>query len=170
MEVENPEEVERLLHQAFDGHRVRHSREFFDCSPQEVAAAIRLTGGRDVTPTDDVVEDEDSRRALEPAQTRRDAFNFEMVGLKLGTEIYFGASADEEPTITARVSSRNRIIFEGEEASLEGRSSSTWGWSARSKSPGSTPAEPISLVRGSANECTPLVPGQTVILDEFHVE
>lgn len=46
VEVENPEEVERLLHRAFDGHRVRHSREFLDCSPQEVSAAMRLTGGR----------------------------------------------------------------------------------------------------------------------------
>jgi hypothetical protein len=118
MEVDDADEAERLLHDVFSDHRVRSSREFFEVSPQHVVAAMRLTGGRDVTPGSDVVEDEESRRALETARKRREAFNFDMVGIRTGTELHFKANADEEPTITAMVHSRNRITFEGEETSL----------------------------------------------------
>ena len=73
---------------------------------------MRLTKGRDVTPEADVVEDEESRRALELARVRRGRFNFDMVGIAPGTEIYFRPEPTDVTPITARVYSNNRISFE----------------------------------------------------------
>ena len=120
LEVDDPVETERLLHDVFGDHRVRSTREFFEVSSQRVIAALALTQGRDVTPTSDVVEDAESRRALQTARKRRDAFNFNMVDVPPGTELQFKANASEDEDITAVVHSHNRIIFESEEASLSG--------------------------------------------------
>ena len=70
-----------------------------------MAAALRLTGGRDVTPTSDVVEDEEARLALNKARKKRERFNFNMVGIKPGTELQFhyGPISHEEEPITAEV-------------------------------------------------------------------
>ena len=120
LEVKDHQEAERLLHEAFSDHRVRKSREFFRVSPERVAAAMRLTGGRDVTPTSDVVEDEDSRRALDESRKRREHFNFGMVNISPGTVLHFrpGENDDDAPEWTATVHSRSRIVFEDEETSL----------------------------------------------------
>lgn len=118
IDVDDPKKVEQLLHEAFDDRRVRRTREFFEVSPAQVVAALRLTGGRDVTPEAPITEDEEPERALQKAKQRRERFNFEMVGLSPGTEIYFLANKDDEPAHTAVVHSINRIMFEREERSL----------------------------------------------------
>ena len=120
MEVDDARETEQLLHDVFSDHRVRSNREFFEVNPERVAAALRLTRGRDVTPTSDVVEDEETQVALDKARKRREAFNFDMVGIEAGAELrfqYLEISNDGEP-YTANVASHNRIIFESEETSL----------------------------------------------------
>ena len=50
VEVDNPEEVELLLHDAFADGRTRSTREFFEVNPERIISALRLTKGRDVTP------------------------------------------------------------------------------------------------------------------------
>ncbi len=120
VEVENAGEAERLLHEVFGAQRVRPKREFFRVGPEHVRAAMQLTGGRDVTPRDDIVEDEEARRALEQARKKRERFSFGMVGIEAGAELqfqYLEISNDGEP-YTANVASHNRITFEGEETSL----------------------------------------------------
>ncbi len=122
LEVDDHIAAERLLHEAFGDQRVRRNREFFRVNAQRVVAAMRLTGGRDVTPAADVVEDEEAGRALQASKQRREKFNFEMVGIQPGTILHFGADedsgAEDEPEFTAKVLSRRRIEFEGEETSL----------------------------------------------------
>ena len=122
LEVEDEIEAERLLHEAFGDHRVRRNREFFRVSAQRVVAAMRLTRGDDVTPKSDIVEDEESGRALQDSRKRRERFNFEMVGIAPGTVLHFGPNADDEDDdasrFTAVVHSRRRIIFEEAETSL----------------------------------------------------
>ena len=122
IEVDDHDDAERLLHETFGHARTRSTREFFEISEQHVIAAMRLTGGRDITPGRDVVEDEESQRALDKARERRAAFNFEMVGLKPGDEIYFrgspnvsGAEASEQ---FVKVVSKNKILFREKETSL----------------------------------------------------
>ena len=118
VEVDDPGTAERLLHEVFDERRVRKSREFFRVGAQHVVAAMRLTGGRDVTPGSDVVEDEESRRALEQSRARRGRFNFNMVGIPVGAEVYFRPDPGQEEPITAMVHSHNSILFEGEVVTL----------------------------------------------------
>ncbi len=123
VEVDDAGKVEQLLHEVFDAQRIRKNREFFRVGVEHVRAAMQLTGGLEVTPRDDVVEDEEARRALEQARVRRGRFNFDMVGIAAGAELQFRYSdiTDEgEEPFTAVVVSRNRIAFEGEETSLSG--------------------------------------------------
>ena len=88
---------------------------FFEVSADRVAAALRLTRGCDVTPESDVVEDEEARLALNKARKKRERFNFDMVGIKPGTELQFhyGAISHEGEPITVEVASHNRVTFEG---------------------------------------------------------
>ena len=116
LEVEDPERVETLLHQTFHDQRTRSTREFFEVGPQRVIAAMQLTGGRDVTPATLAAEDEESRQAVEKSRSRRERFNFEMVGIPVGAELHFW----DAPDITCTVHSRNRVIFEGQETSITG--------------------------------------------------
>ena len=119
LEVEDVATAERLLHDAFGDHRVRKAREFFEISPQRVIAAMRLTGGIDVTPEIDYTDDPDSRHALGFARQRRSAFNFRMVDIDPGVELYFRANADDgDGAIRAVVHSHNKILFGDEEVSL----------------------------------------------------
>lgn len=109
--------VERQLHDAFDDHRVRPRREFFNVAPERVKSALMLAALEDVTPRDDIVEDADDLAALNNARTMRGAFNFEMVSIPSGAVLTFA----KDPSITATVVDNRRIEFEGDTTSLEGR-------------------------------------------------
>jgi hypothetical protein len=106
--------VERKLHDAFDDLRVRPRREFFRIDPERVQSALELTGGKDVTPRDDVVEDADDQDALNRARERRAGFNFKMVEVPVGAELTF--AKDEQ--IKCVVVDNKRVEFEGEVTSL----------------------------------------------------
>ncbi len=106
--------VERQLHDAFDDHRVRPRREFFNVAPERVRSALMLAALEDVTPRDDIVEDADDLAALNKARNIRSAFNFEMVGISAGAVLTFA----KDPSITATVIDNKRINFEGDATSL----------------------------------------------------
>ena len=89
VEVEDASIIERLLHDTFADLRTRQKREFFEISADRVISAMQLTGGTDVTPMDDTVEDEESQIALNKARKIRSKFNFEMVGLNPGEILVF---------------------------------------------------------------------------------
>ena len=118
VEVEDPHAIEKLVHQSFADHRVHPRKEFFRVSPVRVEAALKLTGGRDVTPGRDADLDPESVRALNEAREKRANFNFEMVKIEPGAELTFRTNTDEEPVAIATVQSRNRIMFEGHVMSL----------------------------------------------------
>ena len=114
IEVEDPEEVESLLHETFGDQRVRKSREFFEVGEDRVVAAMQLTGGTDVTLATDVVEDEESQAALDSARKRREHFNFEMVGISPGTKLTFRG----DPEVICEVVSNRRVLFQEQETNL----------------------------------------------------
>lgn len=114
--VTNARETEQLLHDTFLDHRVRSNREFFEISPERVASALKLAALEDVTPNKDFVETAEDQKALNEARERRAMFNFEMVDIPIGAEIYY----INDETITAKVASYNgqhTIDFEGERTS-----------------------------------------------------
>lgn len=109
--------VEHQLHDAFDDSRVNPRREFFRVAPERVVAALKLAEIENITPKKDYVEFPDDQKALNEARKIRSKFNFEMVGIPIGAELYF--SRDEN--LKAKVidtHSTNSIEFNGKKTSL----------------------------------------------------
>ena len=57
-------DVGRLLYQAFSDNWTNTTSEFFEVDAQPVIAAMKLALVKDVTPKDDIAEDEESLQAL----------------------------------------------------------------------------------------------------------
>lgn len=113
-EVGDCRRVEGALHEAFDDHRVRASREFFRLSPEKPRAIIRLLAQREVTPGGDVVESADDQRALNDERRRRSQFRFDELGIAPGSQLV--SVFDEK--ITATVHDSRKIEFRGSLTSL----------------------------------------------------
>lgn len=108
--------IERQLHDAFLDHRVRTSREFFEISPERVVSALKIGEIENVTPKQDFVESIEDQQALNQARSRRSVFNFKMVEIPVGAEIYYV----NDENIKAKVISfkgQKTIEFEGEQTS-----------------------------------------------------
>lgn len=114
VEVADEVEAERLVHQAFADVRVRSSREFFEIEPQRVIAALKLTGGKDVTPKEDVAEDAEGIEALERTVAKRRSYSFDDAHVTVGDVLVY--TRDE--SVTATVVADKKIEFEGEVTSL----------------------------------------------------
>lgn len=109
--------VESHLHDAFDDNRVNPKREFFRVAPGRVVAALKLAEIENITPKKDFVESKEDQKALNAARKIRSKFNFEMVKIPVGAELYF--SRDEK--IKAKVvdtHSVNSIEIDGKKTSL----------------------------------------------------
>jgi hypothetical protein len=114
IEVDDEVEAERLVHQAFADVRVRSSREFFEIDPQRVIAALKLTGGKDVTPKEDVAEDAEGIEALERTVAKRRSYSFDDAHVSVGDVLVY--TRDE--SVTATVVADRKIEFEGDVISL----------------------------------------------------
>ena len=115
--VKNAQFVEHQLHDAFDDNRVNPKREFFRVAPERVVAALKLAEIENITPKNDIVENKEDQDALDAARKIRSRFNFEMVKIPVGAELYF--SRDEN--IKARVidtHAANSIEVNGKTTSL----------------------------------------------------
>ena len=118
-EFANAAEVEGTLHQAFADRRVRRSREFFRITPDQPIAILVQFGAKDVTPQDDVVNEQnadDDRAGLEASRRRRDRFRFDRVGIEPGETLT--SVWDEEVTCT--VEDERRVRYRGEVTTLSG--------------------------------------------------
>ena len=114
IEVDDEVEAERLVHQAFADVRVRSSREFFEVEPQRGIAALKLTGGKDITPKEDVAEDAEGIEALERTVAKRRSYSFDDAHVSVGDVLVY--TRDE--SVTATVVADKKIEFEGEVTSL----------------------------------------------------
>lgn len=117
VEVEGADAVEGLIHQVFADVRVRRAREFFEIDAQRVIAALKLTGGKDVTPKEDVAEDEESIEALDRTvakRAKRKRYSFE--DAHVYTDDVLTYARDESATAT--VVANRKIEFEGQVTSL----------------------------------------------------
>lgn len=94
--------VERLLHDAFDNNRVNPRREFFNIDPERVVAALKLAEIENITPKDDIVESAEDQRSLNEARQIRSRFNFDMVNIPLGAELYFSRNNDVKAMVVGR--------------------------------------------------------------------
>ncbi len=109
--------VEHQLHDAFDDNRINPKREFFRVAPERVVAALKLAEIENITPKKDFVESKEDQEALNAARKIRSKFNFEIVKIPVGAELYF--SRDEN--IKAKVvdtHAANSIEYDGKKTSL----------------------------------------------------
>lgn len=119
--------VEHQLHDAFDDNRVNPRREFFQIAPERVVAALKLAEVENITPKSDYVEYPEDQQALNQARKIRGKFNFDMVDIPIGAELYF--SRDE--SVKAKVvdtKSANSIEFRGEVTSLSASAQEILGY------------------------------------------
>lgn len=113
-EVSDCRRTESAIHEAFDDHRVRKSREFFRLSPEKPRAILKLVALREVTPGGDVVDSADDQRALDEERRKKSRFHFDELGIKPGSQL---VSVFDESVVAVVLDSR-RIEFRGQPTSL----------------------------------------------------
>ncbi len=106
--------VEKQLHDGFDDFRVNPKREFFRVDPERVVSILKMVMIEDVTPKEDIVEDEIDQRSLDKEKKVRGRFNFDMINVPVGSILTFV----KDPTITSVVIDKHKIEFEDEIHSL----------------------------------------------------
>ncbi|MFA6504041.1 MAG: GIY-YIG nuclease family protein [Patescibacteria group bacterium] len=109
--------VEHQLHDAFDNNRVNPRREFFQIAPERVVAALKLAELENITPNQDLIETNEDREAHNEALDRRGRFNFEIVKIPLGAEIYFSRDESKKAKVVDLHSSKS-IEFNDQITSL----------------------------------------------------
>ena len=117
VEVENASVIEKKIHEGLDDKRIRQNREFFNVTPEQAKAILEIAevmGGKNVTPTEDIVETPQDKQALDTARKKRSKFNFGMVNIEPGTILEFV----KDKTITCEVIDDSKIKFRGEVTSL----------------------------------------------------
>ena len=120
VEVDDAKAIENLLHEAFDDKKVRKRREFFYCTPEQAKSALKIAetmGGKDVTPTEVVVETEQDRQALDNAKKRKGRVDyFGILGINAGETLTFS----KDNSITCEVGDNGQVLFRGEPTTLSG--------------------------------------------------
>lgn len=110
--------VEHQLHDAFDDIRVNPTREFFRVAPERVVAALKLAEIENITPKKDFVENAEDQKSLNEARKRRSRFNFGMVGIPLGAEIYFSRDENIKAKVIDTHANDSSIEVNGEKTNL----------------------------------------------------
>ena len=113
VKVPDMDTIERLAHSAFADHRTRTNREFFEIAPLRVMSALKMTGGTEVTPKDDIAADDEGLEALNRPKKLK-IFTLYQAGLKDGDEL----SYSKNEGIKATVVGAKKVSFEGREESL----------------------------------------------------
>lgn len=114
IEVEDMDQVERLAHQTFKRDRVRSNREFFEIDEEQAVAALKMTGGRNVTPANDLAEDDEALDALDKATQKKSRFKFSMLNIKPGEELEYV----RDSSVIAKVIDDTSIEVDGNLTSL----------------------------------------------------
>ena len=112
--------IEKLLHETFDDKKVRQNREFFNCTPEQAKSALRIAeimGGKNVTPTELIIKDEQDRQALNTAKRKKGRIDyFGSLKINAGEILTFL----KDTTITCEVADNRQVRFREEVTSLTG--------------------------------------------------
>jgi hypothetical protein len=90
--VDNPDEVEQALHRAFAPNRVNPKREFFSIEPDQATAILKLLHVQDATSEVDITPSSIGTQEVNAGTeyaARRPNFNFEEMGIPIGSELKF---------------------------------------------------------------------------------
>ena len=117
VEVNDASIIEKQLHEGLDDKRIRQNREFFNATPEQAKALLKIVevmGGRDVTPREIITETEQDKQALNKAKQVRKRFSFNMINLAPGTILEFV----KDNTITCEVYDETKVKFREDITSL----------------------------------------------------
>jgi len=117
VEVDNASVIEKKLHEGLDDCRIRQNREFFNTTPEQAKSLlgiVEVMGGKNVTLTIDIVESPQDHEALKRARKNRERFNFQILGIDVGTSLEFR----KDVTITCEVVDDTQVRFRDEVMSL----------------------------------------------------
>ena len=120
-EVKDARIVEIKLHRIFSDKRIRTNREFFRIDPNQVKEAIQLAEIKEVTPTQEIVNDAIDIVALEKYninEERRNNITFKELSIPINSVLYF--TKDNSINCVVIKESPSRVMFEGKESSLSG--------------------------------------------------
>ena len=114
---EDAKKLEKKIHEGFDKQRVRREREFFYTSPENAKSIFELLeimGGENVTPKEDIVENQEEKQALDEARKLRKRFNFSMLDIKPGEILKF----KKDNSIICEVHDETQVKFRDKITSL----------------------------------------------------
>ena len=117
-DVTTSQKLEAGLFEAFRPQRVHPKREFFAIETSQLRAILELFKARDVSPqvqkeAEDEMDPTDREAVWSFKRTRSPNFNFEDMGILIGSTLH-SVNSDEE----AIVESSKKVSFRGEEMSL----------------------------------------------------
>ena len=115
VQVGDPNQVERALHEAFRPNRINPKREFFKIDPEQAVAALSIADGEDFTPTINETNNsipEAERSSSERLRRRRPNLNFREMGIEPGS-VLEPITGDETATVVdeRRVRFRDQVMF-----------------------------------------------------------
>ena len=106
--VKNQSKIEANLHNGLISMRENPNREFFRIAVDEVINFLEMVEGEEITPKEDRFEDEDDKEVFDKATRIGQRFNFEMVGIQIGSILHF----IRDENVTSEVLSKNKGEFE----------------------------------------------------------
>lgn len=115
--VQNSDEVESALHEAFAPQRINPRREFFRIEPNQAIAILKLVDQADATAEikgQPSGVDAESQAAATQARARRPNLNFEEMGIPVGSVL----EAVTNPAITLTVAGPKKVRVGDEELFL----------------------------------------------------
>lgn len=112
--VQNAQDVEKRLHNAFEKYRTNQNREFFEIKPESVVEILEMLEIENVTPTDDIIETPTDLIAMRRLEKRADRFSFKLVGIETQSTLTFA----KDENVTCVVLDNNKVRFKDLEMSL----------------------------------------------------
>ena len=112
---EDVESVEKKIHEIFGDYRENPKREFFTVDPEKARTLLELIPGEEVDTDKEYIEDIKDKEIIEKKKKQRSNFNFSMVNIPIGAELFFTKGNNE--TVTVK-SENNRVELDGEDISI----------------------------------------------------
>ncbi len=121
VEVEDYENKEKGIHDAFSDNRIRPNREFFKLSPEKAVAILKIIGGKEIKTEDEMIDQDGNTLETTPKLEKefRGKFTFKEVNIPKGSELIFSRTFpnDEEKKCTVADDQR-AVMYEGKIYSL----------------------------------------------------
>ena len=107
--------MEKKIHEIFGDYRENPKREFFTVDPEKARTLLELIPGEEVDTDKEYIEDIKDKEIIEKKKKQRSNFNFSMVNIPIGAELFFTKGNNE--TVTVK-SENNCVELDGEEMSI----------------------------------------------------